>query len=259
MISANSSQPTAAPRLQLVLSSLLRADFVVFVKNRRALVFSILLPLFLLVTTNSTKAATHFGGSLFLIGLAIAYGMGATSIMGYALTVARDREKGVFQRLRVTPAPTWTIMASRLGMQAFANLIIALVVVIVGCAMHHISLSAGQYALVLLVSILGGAVFLSLGQALVGLVKSADSVNAAGRLLFIALILLATFGQSGVLGSAWESISRWTPVGAVMTLFAGVLNLSAWDAHDSLILLACGGYIVVFTAIGIRWFQWDAR
>ena len=37
-----------------------------------------------------------------------------------------------------------------------------------------------------------------------------------------------------------------------MTLFAAVLNLSAWDTNDSLALLACGGYIVVFAAIGVR-------
>jgi ABC-2 type transport system permease protein len=238
---------------------LLRADFAVFLKNRRALVISILLPIFLLVTTNSSKAAQSFGGSLLIIGLAIAYGLGATSIMGYALTVARDREKGVFQRLRVTPAPTWTIMASRLAMQVVANLIIALVVVIVGTRMHHISLSAGTYGLVLLASILGGAVFLSLGQALVGLVKSADTVNAAGRVLFIALVLLASLGQSGALGSAWESISHWTPVGVIMTLFAGALNTAAWGGRDTLSLVACFAYVVVFAGIGIRWFQWDAR
>jgi ABC-2 type transport system permease protein len=77
--------------------------------------------------------------------------------------------------------------------------------------------------------------------------------------LTIGLVLLSSLGQSGTLGSAWESISRWSPVGVVMTLFAAVLNLSAWDTNDSLALLACGGYIVVFGAIGIRWFQWDAR
>ena len=109
------------------------------------------------------------------------------------------------------------------------------------------------------VSVLGGAVFLSIGQALVGLFKSADSVNAGGRVLVIGLILLGTFGQSGTLGGAWESIARWSPVGAVMTLFAAVLNLSNWDSRDSLTLLACGGYVVVCAAIGIRWFQWDSR
>jgi ABC-2 type transport system permease protein len=252
-------QPAAGPRLQLVLSSLLRADFVVLLKNRRSLLISIVLPIFILISTNSSKATQSFGGSLYIIGLAIAYGLVSTSILGYALTVARDRDQGVFQRLRVTPAPTWTIMTSRLTMQVFANLVIALVVLIVGSRLHHVSLSAGTYGLVLLVSILGGAVFLSIGQALVGLVKSADSVNAGGRLVVIALILLGTLGQSGSLGGTWESVAKWSPVGAVMTLFAAVLNLSAWDTHDFITLLVCVGYVVVFGAIGIRWFQWDAR
>jgi ABC-2 type transport system permease protein len=218
-----------------------------------------LLPVFLLVSTSGNKATHNFGGSVFIIGLAIAYGLLATSILGYALTVARDREKGVFQRLRVTPAPTWTIMSSRLLMQSVANLIIALVVVILGTRIHHISPSVGQYALVLLVSILGGAVFLSIGQALVGLVKSADTVQAVARVLFAALLLLGTLGQSGALGSFWGSIARWSPVGTVMTLFAGVLNLSTWHGRDTLSLAVCCAYIMVFAGIGIRWFQWDAR
>ncbi len=253
------NRATAAPPLQLVFTSLLRADFAVFWKHRRALIISLLLPGFLLITTTGSKATAKFGGAVFIIGLATAYGLAATSILGYALTVARDREKGVFQRLRVTPAPTWTIMSSRLAMQSIANLIIALVVVVIGSRIHHISPSVGQYALVLLVSILGGAVFLSLGQALVGLVKSADTLQAVARVLFAVLIILGTSGQSGALGSFWQSIARWSPVGTVMTLFAGVLNLSAWDGRDTLSLAVSVAYIVVFAGIGIRWFQWEAR
>jgi ABC-2 type transport system permease protein len=44
-----------------------------------------------------------------------------------------------------------------------------------------------------------------------------------------------------------------------MTLLAAVLKLSAWDTHESLTLLACSGYVVLFAGIGIRWFQWDSR
>ncbi|MGI8714379.1 MAG: ABC transporter permease [Solirubrobacteraceae bacterium] len=254
-----SSDPTASRSLRIVFASLFRADFLVFLKHRRALIISMLLPVFLLISTSGNVASQRFGGALFVIGLAIAYGLVATSIMGYALTVARDREKGVFQRLRVTPAPTWMIMSSRLVMQSVANLIIALVVLIIGTRIHHISPSAGQYALVLVVSILGGAVFLSVGQALVGLVKSADTLQAVARVLFAVLILLGTLGQSGALGSFWTSVAHWSPVGAVMTLFAGVLRLSAWYSRDTLSLAVCAGYIVVFAGIGIRWFQWDAR
>jgi ABC-2 type transport system permease protein len=250
---------TVSPPLGLIFSSLLRADFLVFLKHRRSLIISAVLPFFLLLTTNSDKATHNFGGALFVIGLAIAYGLTATSIMGYALTVARDREKGVFQRLRVTPAPTWTIITSRLIMQSMANLIIALAVLIVGTRMHHVSPTVGQYLLVLLVSILAGAVFLSIGQALVGLVRSADTVQAVARVLFAVLILLGTLGQSGALGNSWQSISHWSPVGVAMTLFAGVLRLSAWDGRDSLSIAVSFGYIVLCAGIGIRFFQWDAQ
>jgi ABC-2 type transport system permease protein len=254
-----SSTPTTGPSLQLIMRSLLRADLAVIIKNRRALLISIVMPVLILIVTNSGKATKSFGGSLFIIGLAVSYGLVANSIMGYALAVARDREQGVFQRLRVTPAPTWTIMASRLAMQALSNLVITLVVLIVGTRIHHVSLSAGTYALVIVVSIVGSAIFLSIGQALVGLVKSSESINAVGRLLMIGLILLSSLGQSGALGATWETIAGWSPVGVVMTLFASVFKLSAWDAHDSLTLLAAAAYVVIFAAIGIRWFQWDAR
>ncbi|HSC04805.1 MAG TPA: ABC transporter permease [Solirubrobacteraceae bacterium] len=256
---APSPTTVTGPPLRLVFGSLLRADFLVFLKHRRALITSMLLPLFVLVSTSGNKSTQKFGGAEFVIGLAIAYGLLSTSLIGYALTVARDREKGVFQRLRVTPAPTWTIMTSRLALQALANLLLAIVTVIIGSMIHHISPSAGQYALVLLVSILAGAVFLSLGQALVGLVKSADSVQAGARVLFAVLILLGLLGQSGALGPFWSSVARWSPVGAVMTLFAGVLDLHSWYSRDTLSVLACLGYVVVFAGIGIRWFQWDAR
>lgn len=249
----------AGPSLQLIFVSLLRADFQVFLKHRRALIVSLLLPIFLLISTNANRATQKFGGAAFIVGLAIAYGLAATSIVGYALTVARDREKGVFQRLRVTPAPTWTIMTSRLGMQAVANLILSLVVVILGTRMHHLSPSIGQYVLVLMVAELGGAVFLSIAQAMVGLVRSADTVQAIARVLLAVLILLGSLGQSGALGSAWGDIARWSPVGVVMTLFAGVLNLHAWNGRDTLALVASCGYVLVCAGIGIRWFRWEPR
>jgi ABC-2 type transport system permease protein len=254
-------QPSAGrrPQLKVALASLLRADFGVTVKNRRSLLLSILLPLVLLLATNGSKPTNKLGGALFIIGLAIAYGLTATGILGYALTVARDRDQGVFRRLRVTPSPGWMLMASRLGVQVVANFIISLVVLVVGGRMHNLSISVEQYVLVLAISVFASGIFLAIGQALVGLMKSADTVNAGGRILFAALMFLGLFGASGTLGGTWEAISRWSPVGIVMRLFAGVLNISSWSGTDSLSLLAGFGYIVVCAAVGIRWFQWDPR
>ena len=143
-------------------------------------------------------------------------------------------------------------MTSRLGVQVAANLITALVVVIVGRQMNNLTLSAGKYVLVLPVSVLGGAVFLTIGQALVGLVKSADTVNAGGRMLLIVLILLGLFGQSGTLGGVWESVSQWSPAPAC----------SSWRPGTAVI--GCRWWPAPATWRGIRGrryplFKWDTR
>jgi len=248
-----------APKLGTMPGALLRADLVVLTKNKMRLLLSLLLPLIILSTTNSSKATQHFGGAEFILGLAITSGIAGTSIMGYAPIAARDRDNGVFQRLRVSPAPTWVVMASRLSVQMVSNFVIALVVFVVGDRIHHLSLSPETYVLVLLVSILGSAVFLSVAQALVVLVKSADTVQAFGRLLYIGLVFLGLFGASGELGGFWGTVSKWSPVGALMKVFAGVVGLGTFSSQDWLSLLACFGYVVVLAPLGIYWFRFDAQ
>ena len=246
------------PKPLKYLRILLQTDLLVLLKNTRALVVSIVVPIYILFITNRQSKST-IGTPVFLIVLAITIGILSTSIVGYALTVARDRERGIFQRLRVTPAPIWTIMMSRLLIQALANVTIALIVLIVGSRMHHLSLGIGEYLAALLVATLGGAVFLAIGQALVGLIKSAATVNAVGSLLYVALLLGGLLGPSGVLGSTFQNISQWTPVGTVIAVFQSALHQTAWNNHSWLSLLACLSYIIVCAAIGIKWFQWEAR
>jgi len=239
-----------APSLETMLGALLRADLVVLTKNRMRMLLSLMLPLIILTSTSSSKATKSFGGAEFILGLAITAGIAGTSIMGYAPMVARDRDNGVFQRLRVSPAPTWAVMGSRLS---------ALAVLVLGDNIHHLSLSAESYVLVLLVSILASAVFLAVAQALVGLVKSADTVQAFGRLLYIGLVIVGLFGASGGLGGFWDTVSKWTPVGVLMNVFAGVVGGGTFSSQDWLSLLACCGYVVVLTTLGIYWFRFDAK
>ncbi len=259
MTSATAPTTIEAPSLGTMLAALLRADLIVLTKNQMRMLLSLLLPLIILLTTKSSKATRHFGGAEFIVGLAITAGIAGTSIMGYAPMVARDRDNGVFQRLRVSPAPTWVVMTSRLSVQMAFNFVMALVVLVLGDNIHHLSLSAEAYVLVLLISILGSAVFLAVAQALVGLVKSADTVQAFGRLLYIGLVILGLFGASGELGGLWDTVSKWTPVGALMNVFAGVVGPGTFSSQDWLSILACGGYVVALTTLGICWFRFDVQ
>src|ERR1700719_3611896 len=96
-----------------------------------------------------------------------------------------DGALGCFPRLRVPPAPTWPIMVSRLAVQIVSMLAMSVVVLVAAAVIVNVSLDPAAYLLTLLAVIFSSAVFLGVGQALVGLIKSSDTVNAVGRLSFL--------------------------------------------------------------------------
>lgn len=251
------------PAIGLIFGSLLRADSTVLLRSGRTLLLNIAVPIFILVITGlhlgNKGSGFTYGSTGFTIGLALSYGLMTSSLMGYTNTVAHDRDAGVFQRLRVTPAPTWAIMTSRLLVQIIVDLFMTVIVVIVGGIIHNAIFSPGEYLLLVGVSILGGAMFLAIAQAIVGLVRSAAVVNAVGRIFYIVFLLLGLLGSSGILGSTVQDISNWSPAGAMINLYGGVLDLPNWNGTDTNGLIATLGYIIVGAFIGIRWFRWDAK
>lgn len=260
-----SGASTASPRTGLIFRSLWRADFTVLLRSGRTLLLNIAVPILYLVIAD-LHTLLQLGGrspagwtTQFTISLAVTVGLMSASVMGYASTIAQDRATEVFQRLRVTPAPTWAIMTSRLLVQIVVALIMTVIVVVLGCIIHGTLFSAGQYLLVGCVSLLGGAMFLAIAQAIAGLIRSAAGVNAAGRVLFIVFLLLGLLGAGGILGDAVRDISDWTPVGALITVYSGVLDAADWGWTNTSGLIATIGYVVIGAFVGIRWFRWESR
>ena len=246
----------AVPTWSSALQVLLRADGTAQVRTPLSLVITFALPLILLVATGLGKNSAALGGPEFRISLALTVGLVSIGTVGYSLATARDRDAGVFQRLRVTPAPTWTIMVSRWIVQLGAVLAMAIVVLVVAALFLNITLPTQDYLFTVLVALLGSVVFLSIGQAIVGLIASADTLNAAGRLLYVPLIALSLFGNSDRLGTTVEQVSRWSPGGCLETLLSAAMGATAWSGQCWEALFASVGYTVVFGVIGIRWFRW---
>ena len=246
----------AVPTWSSSLKVLLRADSTAQVRTPLSLVITFALPLILLVATGLGKNSAALGGPEFRISLALTVGLVSIGTVGYSLAIARDRDTGVLQRLRVTPAPTWTIMVSRWMVQLGAVLVMAIVVLVVAALFVGVTLPPQDYLFTVLVALLGSAVFLSIGQAIVGLIASADTLNAAGRLLYVPLIGLSLFGDSDRLGTTVELVSRWSPGGCLETLLSAAMGASVWSGQSWGALFASFGYTVVFGVIGIRWFRW---
>lgn len=244
------------PSTAAVFSGLLRADLTTQWRNRRASIMVILIPAIILM---SWKGIVDKFGGAFALSNCITVGLNAIGLMGYTNAIARDRDKGIFQRLRVTPAPRWTIIASRLAVQLAMITIATIVLFIIGYQFDHITMPASGYALAFLTAIVGGAVYLSLGQVIVGLISNPETVNVTTRLVYFAFIMIGMFAQFGMLGQQLGDIANWSPYGTVKNIISAALTPDTWNSRTSLALLATIGYIAVFSILGIRWFRWNTK
>src|SRR5258706_14520284 len=135
---------TIIPKTSIALSSLLRADFKTQWRNRRSVILLLLVPIIILI---SWKGLIEKVGGPFVLSSCITIGLTAIGLMGYSNAIARDRDKGVFQRLRVTPVPTWSIMISRLIVQLVMIMLVTTVVFLAGHYYDGITISTEGYAL----------------------------------------------------------------------------------------------------------------
>lgn len=244
------------PKPNIALKSLLRADFTTQWRNRRSVIMSLLVPIIILV---SWKGIIDKVGAAFALSISLTIGLTAIGIMGYSIAVARDRDKGIFQRLRVTPVPTFFIMLSRLMVQLAMIALLTILVFIVGHNWDDITLSTTGYLLTFVTAFVGGALYLGLGQLIVGLVKNPETVSSTTRLVYIAFIMLGMFGELGLFGIQLKSIVHWSPFGTVKTMLAASMEPGTWNSDASIALVASIAYGIIFAALGIRWFKWDSR
>ena len=248
--------PRALPSAGEVFMSLFKADLTTHWRNRRAAVMVILLPVIICI---AWKGLIGKSGGAFVLSNAITLALNAIGLMGYSNSIARDREKEIFQRLRVAPAPNWTIMGSRLAVQLVMIMLVTVIVMIVGYQYDHIVLTPLGYVAGFLTAIIGGAVYLALGQAIVGRITNPETVQSTSRLIYIAFIMIGIFGSFNLLGDFFNKLAKYTPYGTVNSIVSGALTPSKWTSDTSINLLLTLGYTAVFAFLGIRWFKWSTR
>lgn len=252
--SGQSNVQTRIPSTSTVLSCLLRADLTTQWRNRKSFMLILIVPVIIMI---SWKGVVDKLGSAFVLGNCITIGLIAIGLMGYSNSVARDRDKGIFQRLRVAPLSAWSIMMSRLAIQMLMILLMTTAVFLAGFYFDKISLSPVSYVLGYAAAIVGGAVYLGLGQMIVGLIKNAETVHSTSRLVYFIFIMVGMFGELGILGQQIGNLVHWSPYGTVKHILASSAGPGTWDAGATKALIATIGYAFVFAVLGIKWFKWS--
>ena len=247
---------TVIPKTSAVLTALLKADLTTQWRNRRAVILTLVVPVIILM---SWKGLVATAGGPFVLSNSITIGLIATGLMSYSNAIARDRDKGIFQRLRVAPVAPWTIILSRLIVQMMMIVSITTLVFIVGNNYDKITLTPAGYAFTYLTAIVGGAVYLSLGQMIVGRITSPETVNSTTRLVYFVFIMVGMFGELNVLGKTVHDLEHWSPYGTVKTIVAVSMEPGKWSSDTSTALLLTIAYAIVFATLGIKWFKWNTK
>jgi ABC-2 type transport system permease protein len=195
-----------------------------------------------------------------VLSICIAIGLPAVGLMGYSMTLARDRERGVFQRLRAAPIPTWAIMVSRIAVQLLVMAAMTLATCLFAYVVDKISIPPLNLIFVVLAGLVGGLSFLALGQFVVAFVLSTEAVNSAVRLIYFPIAIVGGLGQIGLFGELVQKIVTYSPLGTTKTMLAAAMNLSSIDySHVLLAFVVTLAYALVFAGIGIRNFKWASQ
>jgi ABC-2 type transport system permease protein len=150
-------------------------------------------------------------------------------------------------------------MVSRIAIQLALIMVLTLFVFIVGYQYDGILLSTKGYIFTFFVAILGGAVYLSLGQLIVGLIKNFETINATTRITYFLFIMVGMIGDLAKFSQQLKDIIKFSPYGSVKIMLAGSMEPANWTNQTSIAVLVSLGYIVIFAGIGISKFKWSTK
>lgn len=212
-------------------------------------VFSLLIPLFILVVFGSAIAA----GGTVLMPMAVTMAIGLVGLYLLPTTLATYRERGILRRLSVTPVRPGTLLTVQLLLQLVLTVLGVGLLLVVGVGVLG-TYAPGALAFAAAFA-LGTAAMFSVGLLIAALASNGRSANGFGVLLFFPLAYLGGLMQpADRMPDILALIGAYTPMGA--------LRQSLHDAWSGgvptpLPLVTMAVYAVVLSFVAARSFRWE--
>jgi ABC-2 type transport system permease protein len=168
-----------------------------FLRNARALVFTVLMPVLLLLLFNSIfHGDTRFAGLLVPTASYYTASIAAYQIMmaGFGsllISVTTAREAGRLKRFRGTPMPSWIYLVSEIGQSIVVVTTTVAVLVAVGALFYHVKLSGSTLIGLVVYVIAGTACFCAMGLAVARICTTTDTASAIGPFFTVVLAFLS--------------------------------------------------------------------
>jgi ABC-2 type transport system permease protein len=251
--------------LRLVLTQT-RYQLAGLARNRRAVVFSLVFPVVLLIMFNSVfvkgtdtvelEGAT-VGAHAYFTGGMLAYAIVLSGFTQLAIGLVTQRETGQLKRLRGTPLPAWTFIVATVLRAVVTVGLMAVVLLAIARLAYDVQISGQALAEILLYVVVGAATMCSLGVAATAIVGDADSASAALPLTAVVFSLISgIFVPIDQLPGWLEHIARTFPayhLAAGLQTALGSAGDTGLAAGNAAVLAAWALGGIVFAARRFRW------
>jgi ABC-2 type transport system permease protein len=239
----------------------LRTEQRLYWRSRESAVFTFIFPLLLFVLLGSVYSGRYYGkpASQVLLAALLAYGCAMVSFAGLSITLVIRREQALLKRLRATPLPPATFVASLLASTLVVFAIEVVALFLLGRVVFGTPFPDRVGSVAALV-VIGGVCFAAMGVGLSGLVRSAEGSSAVVNLIVLPMAFLSgAFGPTRHYPHVLRAIGDVLPLRYLVELANAVYlhGHSVWSQPGAIGALAAwgaGGLVVAFL-----WFRWEPR
>ncbi len=194
----------------------------------------------------------------FTTGGILSWGVATSAAFGAALTIVSWRKKQLLRRIRLSPAPVWTVVGARVGVSIVVAFVQAALYVGVALTPPFGLQLAGSWWLAAPLLVCGTLAFLSIGLLVGAVAKTEEAASAMANFIVLPMAFLSGtfFDISGA--PAWlRLVSQAFPLrhmnDAMLDVLARGQGFGAvWQ--PCLILL---GFALVLSLVATRVFRWD--
>ncbi|MCL5411226.1 MAG: ABC transporter permease [Patescibacteria group bacterium] len=178
-------------------------------------------------------------------------------IIGVSALITSFKEEGILKRLRATPIQPSIFLFS----QVFTRLILLLaqvgVVLVIGIAVFKMHLIGNPLNLVV-ISILGGIGFLSIGFAISGIAKTRDTAITIAQLIQMPMMFLSgVFFPRESMPEALQKITDYLPLSYLVHAMRelALTNATLLTVQTDVVALAI--WAVIGFVLAVKFFRWE--
>jgi ABC-2 type transport system permease protein len=243
-----------------VLAGQAQAELRLTLRDKTVLLFSLFFPVVTVAFFGYLNQGGQVGGvsyASFLIAGGIGMVVSSAAFQNLSAALARQRDLGILKRLGGTPLRVRTLVGAKVVVAAAVILAQTAVMVAVNVLLFGAELG-GSLFWTLVVLILGVVTFSTMGIALAGLCRDADTASAAGMAVALPMqFLCGTLFPLEEMPPFLQNLAQVLPLTYFVNALRGAMLSGggpAEYARDWLILVGC---LALACLVAVKTFRWE--